>query len=71
METQRLLEEGKDPEKEKREGGSYWSRKWQPASVFLPGKFHERGVFWGYKNKSTYREIYGIICMYLPYILVK
>ena len=52
METQRLLEEGKDPEKEKREGGSYWSRKWQPASVFLPGKFHEQKSLAGYSPWS-------------------
>ena len=23
-----------------------WRRKWQPTPVFLPGKFHGRGVWW-------------------------
>jgi len=25
-----------------------WSRKWQPASVFLPGKFHGQRILMGY-----------------------
>ena len=35
-----------------------WSRKWQPASVFLPGKFHgQRSLAgcgpWGHKESHT------------------
>ena len=35
-----------------------WSRKWQPAPVFLPGKFHgQRSLAgyspWGHKNSDT------------------
>ena len=27
-------------------GKILWSRKWQPAPVFLLGEFQERGVWW-------------------------
>ena len=38
------------------EAGSFWSRKWQPASVFLPGKLHGGKSLvgcspWGRKNR--------------------
>ena len=29
-------------------GNIPWSRKWQPASVFLPGKFHGQRSLLGY-----------------------
>ena len=36
----------------------YWSRKWPPASVFLPGKFHgQRSLAdsnpWSHKESNT------------------
>ena len=34
-------------------GKSHWRRKWQPAPVFLPGKFH------GQKNLAGY-TVYGV-----------
>ena len=35
-----------------------WSRKWQPAPVFLPGKFHGQRTLvgyspWGHKELDT------------------
>ena len=40
-----------------------WSRKWQPAAVFLPGKFHGQRSLVGYSPwvaKSIHKEIYVI-----------
>ena len=36
----------------------YWSRKWPPASVFLPGKFHRQRSLadynpWSHKESNT------------------
>ena len=30
-----------------------WSRKWQPAPVFLPGKFHGLGAWWATVHGAT------------------
>ena len=40
-----------------------WSRKWQPAPVFLPGKFHRQQSLVGYSPwvaKRVHKEIYVI-----------
>ena len=29
-----------------------WSRKWQPAPAFLPGKFHGQGHLLGYSARG-------------------
>ena len=44
-----------------------WSRKWQPVSVFLPGKCLDRGVWWatvhGVAESDTTEHI-RTMCMY-------
>jgi len=32
-----------------------WSRKWQPASVFLPGKFHGQRILTGLQSMGLQR----------------
>ena len=46
-----------------------WSRKWQPTSVFLPGKFHGQRSLegyspWGHKESDTTEHA----CMHAPKI---
>ena len=36
-----------------------WTRKWQPTSVFLPGKFHGQRSLAGYIQ--SYIHIHGVI----------
>ena len=44
-------------------GKSHWRSKWQPAPVFLPGKFHGQKnlagySLWGHKDSDTTESIY-------------
>ena len=39
-----------------------WSRKWQPAPVFLPGKFHGQRSLAGY-NPWCHRVRHNQVCM--------
>ena len=33
-----------------------WRRKWQPPTVFLPGKFHGQRSPWGHKESGTHHD---------------
>ena len=44
-----------------------WSRKWQPPSVFLPGKFHRQRSLvsyspWGHKESDTKYWLPSLLC---------
>ena len=49
---------------------SPWSRKWQPAPVFLPGKFHGQGSLAGYSprdgKKSDTNEHVRVLNLSVP-----
>ena len=44
-----------------------WRKKWQPAPVLLPGKFHEQKSLagyspWGHKESNATEHAYAALC---------
>ena len=45
---------------------SSWRRKWQPTSVFLPGKFHGQGGLWAAVHGVTELDTTEHMCTHTP-----